>query len=123
MSRRGWVLLLGAILCNAGANVSMKVGMGGKGAVLDEGLTATLWAVGTNPWVFFGFGLFGATFVLYSVVLGRLDLSVAYPVMTGGGFLLILLASVTLLQEPLNLPRIFGMLAIAAGISAVSVQR
>ena len=43
--------------------------------------------------------------------------------MTGGGFLLILLASVSLLQEPLTLTRALGMLSIALGISAVSVRR
>ena len=123
VSRQGWLLLLGAILCNAGANVSMKAGMAGRSAVLDQGVGAVLWTVVSNPWVVLGFALFGAPFVLYSAVLARLELSVAYPIMTGGGFLLILLASVSLLQEPLTLPRVLGMLSIAVGISAVSIQR
>lgn len=101
----------------------MKAGMAGRSAILDQGVGAVLWTVVTNPWVVLGFALFGATFVLYSAVLARLELSVAYPIMTGGGFLLILLASVSLLQEPLTLTRAIGMLAIALGISAVSAQR
>ncbi|MCF7935327.1 MAG: hypothetical protein K9L28_03150 [Synergistales bacterium] len=122
MQRIGLILLLTAITCNAGANFCIKGGMGDKAALVDEGLLSTFLTVFGDPVVLVGFLFFGGAFVVYSAVLSTVDLSLAYPIMTGGTFLLVLLGSMLLFDEAVTLTRAAGMLSIATGISVATAK-
>ncbi len=111
-----------AILSNAGANVLIKMGMTSRGDAVGEGLLPALLAIALNPVVVAGFFFFALTFVLYSVALSSLDLSYAYPLMTGGALLLIFALSALCLGEPLSAIRFGGMLLIMGGIAVVSLK-
>jgi multidrug transporter EmrE-like cation transporter len=111
-----------AILSNAAANVLIKMGMASRGEAILEGLLPALFAIAFNPVVVAGFFFFALTFVLYSVALSSLDLSYAYPLMTGGALLLIFALSAVLLGEYLSVLRFGGMLLIMGGITVVSLK-
>jgi multidrug transporter EmrE-like cation transporter len=59
-------------------------------------------------------------FVCYSVALQKLDMSLAYPVMTGIAMAMVAAIGVAALDEPLSAAKIAGMLLIAAGAFALS---
>ncbi|MGZ8289723.1 MAG: DMT family transporter [Telluria sp.] len=59
-------------------------------------------------------------FVCYSVALQKLDMSLAYPVMTGIAMAMVAAIGFAALDEPLGASKIIGMLLIAAGAFALS---
>jgi multidrug transporter EmrE-like cation transporter len=122
LRKRGLMFLGAAILSNAGANVLIKMGMASRGEAVGEGMLPALLAIALNPIVAGGFFFFALTFVLYSVALSSLDLSYAYPLMTGGALLLIFGLSTLFLGESLSLLRFGGMLLIMGGITVVSLK-
>jgi small multidrug resistance pump len=99
-----------ATILNATANVCIKLGMRG----LPEG--ASMLSALTSPALWAGLICFGLSLIGYASALKRLDISFAYPVMVGFGFLIVTVAAVFLFEEKLTTPRIVGMSLIFAGI-------
>lgn len=122
IDKLGLVILCGAIFFNALANVLIKVGMLEKSDLFDHGLLSAFFRIITNPFAFIGITSFGIAFVLYSGVLSKLDLSMAYPLMTGTGYLLVILASIFLFKEQINIYRLIGIISIIFGISMISLK-
>jgi multidrug transporter EmrE-like cation transporter len=60
--------------------------------------------------------LFGLALAAYSIVLSKINLSIAYPIMTGGGFLLVFLASAAFFKENISATHILGAVLILAGV-------
>ena len=116
------IFLVCAILFNAMANILIKVGMVNQDALFQNGAVSAIFTILTNPFAITGIISFGLAFVLYSGVLSKLDLSVAYPIMTGSGFLLVLLASIFLFHEQVNAFRLVGIIAIVFGITVISLK-
>lgn len=69
-------------------------------------------------------GAAGATyafgFVCYSVALQKLDMSIAYPVMTGIAMALVAVLGIAILGESLTAGKVAGMLLILAGAFALT---
>jgi multidrug transporter EmrE-like cation transporter len=63
---------------------------------------------------------YGASFVLWLVVLARVPLSVAYPIAVGVTIAFSTLFAWLLLHEPISLRVLFGLVLIVAGVSLVS---
>lgn len=110
------ILLVTALVLNAAANVLMKYSAqhahaAPAGAGLAERLSARF-----HPAFVAGLLLFGLNVFAYQASLRTLKLSLAYPLMVSGGYLLILLASWFLFQERIGLGQYFGIGLILAGI-------
>jgi drug/metabolite transporter (DMT)-like permease len=71
----------------------------------------------TTPTLFLGYVLSFATGLLWLVILSRVDLSYAVPLMTGIYFLLLLLTSTLVLREAVTPVHWLGTLLILAGIA------
>lgn len=104
-----WPFLLLAILCNSAANVAMKVATGSLGPSLD------IRSLVGSAWLWLGVTLFGVALIFYLAVLQRMQLSVAYPIMTGTGFMLVTIASVFLFNETITWTKVFGSGVILIG--------
>lgn len=88
------VALLLALLLNAGANLLMKVGMKpveASGGLLRDGALAAVKMVLTSVPLLVGLTCFAlnAGLYMYALQSKALKISVAYPIMVGGGFALI----------------------------------
>jgi len=105
------LLILLAVLCNAGAQVALKAGSGGALATLRDWL---------GPGILLGLGLYCVSFVLTVRVYAVNPLSVVSPFMAGAIFLLITLAARAFFDEPFTLGKTAGMLLIVAGIILLS---
>jgi len=111
-----WILLIVSLVLNAGANLSLKAGMKSmpiNGSILQ---LSTILILLQHPLILLGLALFTVSFVGYSLVLSGMSLSLAYPIMTGGGFVIVVLASLILFAEEASLLRILGIMFIIAGI-------
>ena len=114
-----WLLGL-AVLFNALANITVKWAMRGESSLFAEGLGTAVKSLATNYGLWGGIALFGLAFVLYSLVLSRINLSIAYPVMTSLGLVIISLVSILVFKEVITGVQAGGLLLIIIGVWLVS---
>jgi len=115
------IVLVCAIVFNAGANILLKLGMKNSGYLGELGFVKMFTVAITNIWVWLGLFSFGIAFILYSIVLSKMKLSIAYPIMTSCGYVIVIVAALLLFGEQLSLPKIGGVVLIAAGIWIISM--
>ncbi|MCF4114617.1 MULTISPECIES: DMT family transporter [Dethiosulfovibrio] len=121
MDRLGFVLILGSALTNAAGSSMMKAGFGRRGDLMDYGALRALIQIVSNPWAIAGVLLFGVSFIFMSAALSRVDLSVAYPMMSAMVYVLVLAVSVFWFGESMGVSKLLGIGAILFGVAALSV--
>lgn len=105
------LLILVAVMCNAGAQVALKAGAG-------AGLST--WRGWLTPGILLGLALYAASFILTVRVYAVNALSVVSPLMAGAIFVLISIAARMFFDEPFTAGKTAGMLLILAGIVLLS---
>ncbi|TVS10676.1 MAG: hypothetical protein EA417_18755 [Gammaproteobacteria bacterium] len=78
----------------------------------------SVWALGTNPFVLGGIGLYGASTLLWIFVLSRLPLSQAYP-FVGLSIVITSVFGALLLGERLSPGQVLGIVMVSAGVLLV----
>ncbi|MBW0171692.1 MAG: EamA family transporter [Hydrogenophaga sp.] len=111
-------LALFCVLLSSAAQIAMKRGMGAPAAA-DVG-SIYLQAL-SSPMVWLGLMLYGASAVLWLWVLSRLDVSVAYPLVSLG-FVVTLALGVLWLGEPFSWLRVAGCTLIVVGVSLLALD-
>ncbi|MCX5902289.1 MAG: hypothetical protein NTV89_02200, partial [Proteobacteria bacterium] len=86
-----YVILILAITFNAVANILMKVGMLKEKPV--TGLAGFIMGMILNPVLIAGMICFALGLAAYCYVLTKLNLSIAYPIMTSVGYVIVIIAS------------------------------
>ncbi len=69
-----------------------------------------------NPWLVGGASLFLIGFFFYGFVLSKIQLNIAYPILTSAGIILVALGSWVFLGEALTTVQLIGMVLIISGI-------
>ena len=100
------------VLLSSAAQLVMKRGMA-AGAGSD--VASTYLHALSSPLVWLGLGLYGASAVLWLWVLSRLDVGLAYPLVSLG-FVVTLVLGITWLGEPFSWTRLAGCGLIVAGV-------
>jgi len=123
------VALMVALVLNASANLLMKIGMkslGEGGGVLKDGVVAGVKTVLTSATLMIGLICFGlnAACYMYALQSKALKISIAYPIMVGGGFALIVVAARLhpSLAERLTWGQLVGVGMVLAGIMVITIQ-
>ena len=88
-----------------------------------RGLFALILGIAQNGWLLGGLFFLGLTFLLYLLILSRVQLNIIYPVMVSGSIILITLASRLFFQEFLSFWQFSGIFFIIFGIFLVFSQR
>lgn len=112
-----------AVVLNASANLLLKFGMKAIQSPPAPGpqATGTLFRMATSPLILLGLIFFALNVPLYAFALGRFKVSLAYPIMTGCGFgIIVLVAGLSGLQERLDWLQWVGVALILAGVIVVS---
>jgi len=112
-----WFILGIAIFLNAFANILIKIGVRDKGIRLD---IKSLIALVFEPAILGGILCFILALVAYGFVLSKMNLSIAYPLMTSIGFMVVILASWLLLKESITLIQVIGFFFILSGVWLVA---
>jgi drug/metabolite transporter (DMT)-like permease len=107
-----WAVALFSISLSAFAQLLMKIGMS---STLAEN---SMFAVATNPYVAGGFAAYGIGAVLWLKVLSRVDLSLAYPLVSLA-FVMVAVLSWLVLGERLSAGRIMGIGLIVIGVALI----
>ena len=113
-----YLVFVFAVVFNALANILMKVGMGKMGNVRNLFLFPL--RAFYDPFIISGMISFIAALWCYLYVLNKFNLSIAYPIMTSLGFLLVILASWIFLRETISSIQIIGFILILLGVWMVA---
>ena len=74
----------------------------------------------TNPIIWAGLVSFGLALMFYTYVLTKMNLSVAYPLMTSLGFLIVVSFSVLYFHENVQIAQIIGLVLVLLGLYLIA---
>ncbi len=121
--------LIIALVLNATANLLMKIGMKSvqqSGGILRDGLVPAVKTVITSATLMTGLICFAvnALFYMYALQSKALKISIAYPIMVGGGFALIAVIAWfhPLLLERLTAGQMIGVSLVLIGIVVIAAN-
>jgi multidrug transporter EmrE-like cation transporter len=117
MNATSFALILTGVLLNAAAQLLLKAGTNALG-VLTLSRTdwaTTAWGVATNPHIGAGLACYVVSVVVWIGALSRVEVSVAYP-MLSIGYVVNALAAWYLFGEAVTLQRWIGIGFIAVGV-------
>lgn len=124
-----FLALFTALILNAAANVLMKLGMktvAEKGGILQDGPLGAVKTILGSPTLLIGLICFAlnAAFYMYALQSRALKISLAYPIMVGGGFALICLTAYLHpgLAERLTIRQWAGVALVLGGIVLIASQ-
>jgi multidrug transporter EmrE-like cation transporter len=117
MSLTAFLLILTGVLLNAAAQLALKASVTGMGPIaLDLGQA---WPVAAallrQPWLWLGLACYGVSVAVWLLALSRVDVSVAYPLLSIG-YVVNALAAWAWLGEPLSGGRMAGIGIIIVGV-------
>jgi multidrug transporter EmrE-like cation transporter len=119
---QSWVLLFSALLMNSLANVLIKIGAKFPAAPDVNSNFVQKFFIFLNLPTILAMVFFALNIFVYRKALEGIQLSVAYPIMAGGGLFLVTLVSFMhpLLREKTNFIHIIGLVFIMLGIILVT---
>lgn len=121
MTIKELILVLIPILIGAFGQIFLKKGMLQVGgfALRNTNLVHKFIEIFMNPWVLFGFLCYFLSSLLWLIAISRIQLSIAYP-MLSISYILVLVASWFLFNEPVTIARWTGVLVICFGVFLIS---
>lgn len=114
-------LILTGVLLNAFAQIVLKQGMRAIGtfAFSLENILPIGIKVGLNPYVLLGLSCYGISVVVWLMVLSRVDVSYAYPLLSVG-YIVAALAGKLFFGESVDLVRWSGIVTICIGVYLIT---
>jgi multidrug transporter EmrE-like cation transporter len=115
------LLALVSVALNAAAQLALKQGTRVLGVAANDvssGFTV-LWRAAYNPWVWAGLGAYVLSVALWILVLSRLEVSYAYPIVSLG-YVMAAGAAWALWREDVSVMRMVGIGVICAGVVLVA---
>lgn len=118
MTRNVLFFILASVLLSAGAQLLLRAGMSSPS--VTEGLAHADWrrsviAVAFSPLVVSGLFVYFLSAAVWSLVLSRVQVSLAYP-FVGLGFIVTMLLGYWLQGDTLNAQKVAGTLVISVGV-------
>jgi multidrug transporter EmrE-like cation transporter len=110
-------LILSGVLLNAAAQLALKKGMAdiGQFTFSMENIWPVFIKVGANPFILAGLLCYVISVLIWLLVLSRVDVSYAYPLLSVG-YIVTALAGWLFFQEDLTIWRWGGIVVICAGV-------
>lgn len=111
------------VFLTALAQVLLKMGMSAPALqqAMGSGLKSVYWVALSSPLIWGGMLCFGASAGLWLLVLGKLEVSLAYP-LASLGIALTTLTGIFLLGESVTVYKALGVGLIIAGVVTLSVR-
>jgi multidrug transporter EmrE-like cation transporter len=110
------ILMFSAIILNVCGHLFLKAGMNKVGAISLDQLLLSFGKIFSTPFVILGLLSYVSSVAMYMVVLSKIDISYAYPLMMGVGYVLIVLFSWQMFGEPFSTFKWIGIVLILIGV-------
>ena len=117
MTWAAFALVLTGVLLNAIAQLALKASVSDTGIIsLDmQSLLTSAGSLASNLWLWLGLICYPISVVVWIVALSRVDVSIAYP-MLSIGYIVNAVAAWHLFDEPMNLGKVVGIGIIIVGV-------
>ncbi|MEG1641594.1 MAG: SMR family transporter [Synergistaceae bacterium] len=122
MDKISLVLILSSAVTNALGSTIMKHAYGGDSTMVTSGIIGAFLRILLNPWIVLGLGMFGISFFFMAGALSRTDLTLAYPLMSGIVYLILLFVGLFVFKENITVMRVAGMAFILLGITLLTIK-
>ena len=119
MSWIALVIALVSAVCNAGATFALR--QAGQGRSMVMMLRTPIGPV--SDWYLAAIGFYGGAFLAYALALRRLSPPLAYPLIVGGSYMLILATNLAITHEPLSWQTVAGGVVVLAGLTLIVTAR
>ncbi len=121
MNTLSFILILTGVLLNAAAQLLLKAGTNSVGAfeLTASGLPPVALKLATEPHIIGGLGCYVISVVVWIAALSRVEVSVAYP-MLSIGYVVNAVAAWMLFGEALTAQRLVGIGTIIVGVCLVA---
>lgn len=111
------ILLIGNVIFSVTAQILLKSGMKKIGLVeLNVNFFEKFKKMALSPYLWLAMTAFGVSFILYAIVLSKIELSRSYPIAIMSGIILIFIISVIFFNESINIFKIIGLILCIVGI-------
>jgi len=117
MNPAAFALILTGVLLNAFAQLALKASVRDTGAIalsLDGAAPMAL-RLAQDPWLWLGLGCYGVSVVVWILALSRVEVSIAYP-MLSIGYVVNAVIAWAWLGESLSLTKVVGIGIIILGV-------
>ena len=117
------LILFNVVLASAG-QIVLKVGTSKLGTLLKPGqpiidiVKGAIKAMFTSPYILGGMAIYAFSAIFWIIILSRVRLSFAYP-MISLSYVLVVVLSAVLLHEKVPLVTVAGLLLICGGVSLI----
>ena len=110
-------LVMTGVLLNAIAQLALKASVSDTGIInLDlQSLLSSAGSLATNLWLWVGLICYAVSVVVWILALSRVDVSIAYP-MLSIGYIVNAVAASQLFNEPMGLGKVIGIGIIMLGV-------
>jgi multidrug transporter EmrE-like cation transporter len=117
MTWAAFALVMTGVLLNAVAQLALKASVSDTGIIgLDmQSLMSSAGSLVTNLWLWVGLICYGVSVVVWILALSRVDVSIAYP-MLSIGYIVNAVAASHLFNEPLGIGKVVGIGIIIVGV-------
>lgn len=117
MTWAAFALVMTGVLLNAVAQLALKASVSDTGIInLDmQSLMSSAVSLVTNLWLWVGLICYGVSVVVWILALSRVDVSIAYP-MLSIGYIVNAIAASHLFNEPLGIGKVVGIGIIIVGV-------
>jgi multidrug transporter EmrE-like cation transporter len=117
MTWAAFALVITGVLLNAVAQLALKASVNETGIInLDmQSLLSSAASLATNLWLWLGLICYAISVVVWILALSRVDVSIAYP-MLSIGYIVNAVAASQLFNEPLGLGKVIGIGVIILGV-------
>ena len=121
MAITNWLLILGAVLLGTLAQLLLKAGTNVVGTFAFSGanIVPVGWQLATQPLILGGILAYGLSLIVWIMALSRVEVSIAYP-MVSIGYILTAFAAWHFLGESISAQRIAGIGVIILGVVMVA---
>ena len=117
-----YLIMLFVVAFNVCGHVFLKAGMNQLGSITPGELIADFTRIFTNVSVLFGLFCYVSSVAGYMVLLSKIDISIAYPVVTSLAYGAIVLVSFFIFKEPFSTVKWLGLGLILGGVLLVGLQ-
>ena len=117
MTWAAFALILTGVLLNAAAQLALKASVSDTGVISFDmqSLFSSAGSLASNLWLWLGLICYGISVIVWIVALSRVDVSIAYP-MLSIGYVVNAIAAWLLFDEPMNIGKIIGIGVIIVGV-------
>jgi multidrug transporter EmrE-like cation transporter len=121
MTLPAFTLIMAGVLLNAMAQLALKASVKGTGSIELSASKALPVAsqLMAEPWLWVGLGCYGVSVIIWILALSRVDVSIAYP-MLSVGYVVNAIAAYALFGEALTPGRMIGIGIIILGVTVLA---